>query len=157
MLRDRPHLPGSSDRGFPEFLAEPRKSFPHAVYVQGDQPYSICDLGVCCREYIDESIACYGAILFRNLPLRASDGFIAFLKTLGYEAMTYEGRSAYRHKGDDDDAVYTSSDDLKEETTEMHNEMSYRLVFSKKVSVCSYACMHVCMYVCVYVCMYVCM
>ena len=133
-LRGRPYLVGSLDGGFPEFLAGPTESFPHAVQVQSDQRCSLSESAAHCREYIDENLPNQGAILFRNLPMSTAKDFSAFVKELGYDAMTYDGGNAHRNEVDRDVSTYTASDDPKEETIEMHNEMSYNSVFPQKVS-----------------------
>ena len=135
-LRDRPYLHGSSDGGFPEFLAGPTESFPHAVQVQSDQRCSLSESAAHCREYIDENLPNQGAILFRNLPMSTAKDFSAFVKELGYNAMTYDGGSGLRNKVDRDASTYTASEDPKEHSIEMHNEMSYKRVFPQKVRIC---------------------
>ena len=135
-LRDRQYLPGSSNGGFPEFLAGPTESFPHAVQVQSDQRCSLSESAAHCREYIDENLPNQGAILFRNLPMSTAKEFSAFVKELSYDAMTYEGGSANRNEVDRDVSIYTASDDPKEQCIEVHNEMSYKSVFPQKVRIC---------------------
>ena len=132
-LRDRPYLHGSSDGGFPEFLAGPTESFPHAVQVQSDQQCSLSESAAHCREYIDGNLANQGAILFRNLPMSTAKAFSAFVKELGYDALDYEGGSGYRNNVDRDASTYTASNEPKEESIGMHNEMSYSSIFPQKV------------------------
>ena len=122
-LRDRPYLHGSSDGGFPEFLAGPTESFPHAVQVQSDQRCSLSESAAHCREYIDGNLPNQGAILFRNLPMSTAKDFSAFVKQLGYDAMAYEG-TAIRHNVDRYVSIYTASDEPPKACIEMHNEMS---------------------------------
>ena len=135
-LRDRPYLPGSLDGGFPEFLAGPTESFPHAVQVQSDQRCSLSESAAHCREYIDENLANQGAILFRNLPMSTAKDLSAFVMELGYDAMTYEGGTGSRDKVDRDASTYTASNNPKEESIEMHNELSYKSIFPRKVRIC---------------------
>ena len=132
-LRDRPYLHGSSDGGFPEFLAGPTESFPHAVQVQSDQRCSLSESAAHCREYIDGNLPNQGAILFRNLPMSIAKDFSAFVKQLGYNAMSYGGGTGNRHNVDRDVSIYTASDEPPKACIEMHNEMSYKSVFPQKV------------------------
>ena len=53
-LRGRQFLPGSSGAGFPEFLAEPRDSFPLGVRVTNKNQSSLTELTVKCMEYVEE-------------------------------------------------------------------------------------------------------
>ena len=132
-LREQPYLAGSSDRGYPEFLAGPTESFPHAVQVQSDQRCSLSESAAHCREYIDGNLPNQGAILFRNLPMSTAKDFSAFAKELGYDALNYLGGSAYRHEVDPSASTYTASDDPKEQSIDTHNEMSYTNIVAQKV------------------------
>ena len=132
-VRDRPYLAGSSAGGFPEFLAEPTDSFPHAIQAQTPQERSLNNWAVRCREYIDTNLIDQGAILFRNLPMRTAGHFAAFCKELGYHGMGYEGGAGFRHVVNKDAFVYTASDNPKEFNIGMHNEMSYMFGSPKKV------------------------
>lgn len=53
-LRDRQFLPGSSGGGFPEFLAEPRDSFPLGVRVNNRNQSSLAELSKKCMDYVEE-------------------------------------------------------------------------------------------------------
>ena len=132
-LRDRQYLPGSTGGGFPEFLAEPRESFPHGVQIGGEQS-TVRDTADQCRAYIDKSLPEHGAILFRNLPMRTPDEFSVFVKKLGYEAATNEGGSAHREEVDANASTYTVSNEPPEMNIEMHNEMAYKAKFPRKVN-----------------------
>ena len=130
-LRDRPFLPGSSDGGFPEFLAEPTESFPHAVQVQRE--LSLEESSATVRKYIDENLVQQGAILFRGLPLRTVDDYAAFQIHLGYDAMGYEGGTGARTMVNKDASMYTASDFPPEDSMDMHNDMAYSSIFPHKV------------------------
>ena len=67
-IKGRPSTAGSSGEGFPEFLAEPRESFPHGVLVTNPQQSSLAQLTAKCMEYVEENLIHHPAILFRNLP-----------------------------------------------------------------------------------------
>ena len=133
-LRNRNYLPGSKSDGFPEFLAEPRDSLPHAIgLAQGG--FSVREAAFQCREYIEKNLTSHGAILFRKLPLRKSADFSEFVKHIGYQAMDYKGGIAIRHVVDAKASTYTASDKPKEGTIEMHNEMAYKSTFPMKASI----------------------
>ena len=69
-IKDRPSMAGSTGEGFPEFLAEPRESFPHGVLVTNPQQSSLAQLTAKCMEYVEENLTHHPAILFRNLPAK---------------------------------------------------------------------------------------
>ena len=68
-LRNRKYLPGSTGVGFPEFLAEPRDTFPLYVRVMNRYNSSLVELTILSRKYVKENFASIPAILFRDLPL----------------------------------------------------------------------------------------
>ena len=74
-LRDRPFMVGSRGEGFPEYLAEPRESLPHAVFVHNPYQASLAELAAQCMEYVEENLTHDPAILFRNLPAQTAQDF----------------------------------------------------------------------------------
>ena len=130
-LRDRPFLPGSSDGGFPKFLAEPTESFPHAVQVQ--RVLSLEESAATVRKYIDENLVQQGAILFRGLPLRTVDDYAAFQIHLGYDAMGYEGGSGLRTMVNKDATIYTASEIPTGDSLYLHGDMAYSSISPHKV------------------------
>ncbi|KAJ7374073.1 hypothetical protein OS493_009404 [Desmophyllum pertusum] len=131
-LRDRPFLPGSTGGGFPEFLAEPRDSFPHGVRVHNRNQSSLAELTEKCMEYMEENIAHSPAILFRDLPAKTTEDFITIAKTSQMNR-SYIGGTGYRTLLDEESGVATGTDDPPELTAEPHNEMSYIPNFPAKV------------------------
>ena len=133
-LRGRQFLPGSSGSDFPEFLAEPRDSFPLSVRVKTPNHYSLAELTVKCMEFVEENFSHSPAILFRGLPAKTAGDFAIIAKAVPDKAITYEGGNGNRVELDKDVGTYTASDDPMEYTIEMHNELVYSDVFPSKVS-----------------------
>ena len=132
-LRDRDFTPGSSDGGFPEFLAEPRDSFPLGIRVQNPNHASLAELSVRCMEFVEENHPKSPAILFRGLPAKTADDFSTIANQIPWKPLVYEGGSAFRTKVDEKAKTYTASEDPNEVTIDMHNEMSYLSSFPRKV------------------------
>ena len=80
-LRDRQFLPDSSGGGFPEFLAEPRDSFPLGVRVKNSNQSSLAELAEKCMDFIQENFWRSPAILFRGLPAGTAEDFSIIAKT----------------------------------------------------------------------------
>ena len=133
-LRDRPFLPGSSGGGFPEFLAEPRDSFPLGVRVNNWNQSSLAELTEKCMDYVKEHFSCNPAILFRGLPAETAEDFSTIAKGTQERPLTYEGGTALRTQVDKNAATYTASNEANCYTVELHNEMAYNDVFPSKVS-----------------------
>ena len=132
-IRDRPFTPGSSDGGFPEFLAEPRESFPLGVRVDTLKQSSLTEMAARCMEFVEKNLSHSPAILFRGLPARSAEDFSIIAQGIPWKHMTYEGGGANRNRVDQSSATYTASNDPKEYTIEPHNEMSYMDSFPSKV------------------------
>ena len=133
-LRDRQFLPGSSGGGFPEFLAEPRDSFPLAVRVNNRNQSSLAELTEKCMDYVKEHISRNPAILFRGLPAETANDFSIIAKATREKSLIYEGGTAPRSQVDKIAGTYTASDEANCFTVELHNEMAYNDVFPSKVS-----------------------
>ena len=133
-LRDRPFLPGCSGGGFPEFLAEPRDSFPLGVRVNNWNQSSLAELTEKCMDYVKEHFSCNPAILFRGLPAETAEDFSTIAKGTQERPLTYEGGTALRTQVDKNAATYTASNEANCYTVELHNEMAYNDVFPSKVS-----------------------
>ena len=133
-LKDRPFTVGSAVEGFPEFLGEPRESFPHGVRVINPHQFSLAELTTKCMEYVEENHAQHPAILFRGLPAETAQDFSTIAKDIPWKRMTYEGGTAFRQQIDKSVGTYTASDDPDEVTIDPHNEMSYTEVYPSKVS-----------------------
>ena len=132
-LRDRQFLPGSSGGGFPEFLAEPRDSFPLGVRVNNRNQSSLAGLAAKCMDFIKENISRSPAILFRGLPAKTVEDFSIIAKTSEMK-YSYLGGTANRTVIDKETGVSTSTEDPDECTIELHNEQSYSAYFPSKVS-----------------------
>ena len=132
-LRDRPFLPGSSGGGFPEFLAEPRDSFPLGVRVNNRNQSSLGELTEKCMEYVEENISHSPAILFRDLPAKTANDFSTIAQAIQEKALTCEGINSNRSQVDKNAATYTASNHPLCYTIEPHNELAYNEVFPSKV------------------------
>ena len=133
-LRDRRFLPGSSGGGFPEFLAEPRDSFPLGVRVNNRNQSSLAELTEKCMDYLKEHFSSNPAILFRGLPAKTAEDFSIIAKATRKKSLTYEGGTAPRTQVDQNTGTYTASNEANCYTVELHNEMAYNDVFPSKVS-----------------------
>ena len=133
-LKDRPFTVGSTGEGFPEFLGEPRESFPHGVKVNNQHQFTLAELTEKCMEYVEENHSQYPAILFRNLPAQTAQDFSTIAKEIPWKRMTYEGGTSYRQQIDKSVGTYTANDDPDEMTIDPHNEMAYTTVYPSKVN-----------------------
>lgn len=124
-LRGRQFLPGSSGADFPEFLAEPRESFPLGVRVKNKNQSSLAELTVRCMEYVEENLSLYPVILFRGLPAKTAEDFSIIAKAIPFKSMEYIGGNGIRPPVDKDVRVYAASEEPDLFTIEMHNEMAY--------------------------------
>ena len=133
-LKDRPFTVGSTGEGFPEFLGEPRESFPHGVRVINLHQSSLSKLTAKCMEYVEENYAQHPAILFRGLPAETAQDFSTIAKEIPWKGMSYKGGTAFRQQVDNIVGTYTANDDPDDVTIDPHDEMSYTDVYPSKVS-----------------------
>ena len=131
-LRDRQFLPGSTGGDFPEFLAEPRDSFPLGVRVNNRNQSSLAELTEKCMEQVEENFSLSPAILFRGLPAETAEDFSVIAKASKMNFIS-SGGTGYRTLIDKEAGVATASDDPNEYTIEPHNEHSYMATFPSKV------------------------
>ena len=131
-LQGRKFLPGSSEGGFPEFLAEPRESFPLAVRVNNWNQSSLTELTAKCMEYVDENILHSPAILFRGLPAKTGEDFSIIAQTIQNQ-FCYDGGTGYRTTIDKQRMVTTASEEPSELSIYPHNEMSYARISPARV------------------------
>ena len=136
-LRDRQFLPGSSGGGFPEFLAEPRDSFPLGVRVNNRNQSSLGELTEKCMEYVEENIPHCPAILFRDLPAKTAEDFSIIAQAIQGETVPYEGllNMGFRSQIDQSAGTYTTTETPPSYTIEPHNEMAYCEGFPSKVRI----------------------
>ena len=127
-------MAGSTGKGFPKFLAEPRESFPHGVLVTNPQKSSLAQLTAKCMEYVEEYLIHHPAILFRNLPGKTEEDFSIIAREIPGKALTYEGGASFRQRIDENIGTYTANNDPDEISIDPHNEMSYSSVYPSKVS-----------------------
>ena len=132
-LKDRPFTVGATGEGFPEFLAEPRESFPHGVLVNNPHKYSLAELTEKCMEYVEENLAHNSAILFRNLPAQTAQDFSIIAQGIPWKALSTKGGANLRSKVDKNVGTYTANDDPGEISITPHNELSYTDVYPSKV------------------------
>ena len=133
-IKDRPSMAGSTGEGFPEFLAEPRESFPHGVLITNPQQSSLAQLTAKCMEYVEENLIQHPAILFRNLPAQTEEDFSIIAREIPGKALTYEGGASFRQRMDTNIGTYISNNDPDEMSIDPHNELSYSSVYPSKVS-----------------------
>ena len=133
-LKDRPFTVGSKGEGFPEFLGEPRESFPHGLRIINPYQSSLAELTAKCMEYVEEHHAQHPAILFRGLPAQTAQDFSTIAKGIPWKGMTYEGGASFRQKIDKSVGTYTVNNDPDDMTIDLHNEMAYTNVYPSKVS-----------------------
>ena len=143
-LKDRPFTIGSTGEGFPEFLGEPRESFPHGVRVINPHQSSLAELTTKCMEYVKENHAQHPAILFRGLPAKTAQDFATIAKGIPWKGMTTEGGASFRQKVDKSAGTYTANDDPDDLAIDPHNELSYVKVYPSKVSTLIKCRMHEC-------------
>ena len=132
-LRDRQFLPGSTGGDFPEFLAEPRDSFPLGVRVHNRNQSSLTELSEKCMDYVEENFSHSPAILFRGLPAETAEDFSVIAKASKMKCI-YFGGTASRTVIDKETGVATASEAPDEYTIQPHNEQSYMATFPSKVS-----------------------
>ena len=120
-LRDRQFLPGSSGGGFPEFLAEPRDSFPLSVRVNNRNQSSLAELSKKCMDYVEGNFSRSPAILFSGLPAETAEDFSVIAKKSKMNCAHFGG-TGYRAFIDKEAGIATASDDPDEYTIEPHNE-----------------------------------
>ncbi|CAH1783493.1 unnamed protein product [Owenia fusiformis] len=137
-LAGRPFMPGGEGENFPKYLEEPRENFP--VLVTGtDAGISPTDSPKACAEAVKEKLKDqllkYGAILYRDFPIKNHDDFAEFFNNLGpYKSMDYKGGAAVRNTvGSQNKNVYTASREPPEWTIEPHNEMAYMSYWPKLI------------------------
>ena len=133
-LKDRPFTIGSTGKGFPEFLGEPRESLPHGLRVICPQQSSLAKLSAKCMEYVEENHTEHPAILFRGLPAETAQDFATITKAIPWKGMTTEGGASFRQKIDKSAGTYTANDDPDDLSIDPHNELSYIKVYPTKVS-----------------------
>lgn len=133
-LRGRQFLPGASEGGFPEFLEEPRESFPLGVRVLNSNQSSLAELATKCMEYVQENLSHNPAILFRGLPAKTAEDFSIIAQVIQGQTLTFQGGLGYRARVDEKVGTYTASEHPKPYSIELHNEMSFNDIFPSKVS-----------------------
>ena len=132
-LRGRQFLPGSSGSDFPEFLAEPRDSFPLGVRVKNPDQSSLSDLTAKCMDYMEENFPRSPAIVFRDLPAQTAEDFSAMARAIPHKRIRHFTGKGIRSVVDEDVGIYTASDRPMRHTIELHNEMAYREYFPSRV------------------------
>jgi alpha-ketoglutarate-dependent taurine dioxygenase len=83
------------------------------------------------RDFIEEQIVTYGAVLFRDFPIASADDFRQFTEAVSGELLEYRERSSPRSEVGDN--VYTSTDYPPSQKIFPHNEHSYAVSFPLKL------------------------
>jgi alpha-ketoglutarate-dependent taurine dioxygenase len=83
------------------------------------------------RQFLEEKLQKYGAILFRGFDLREPEDLEAFIQAVSGESLEYRERSSPRHavKGN----IYTSTDYPPSQPIFLHNENSYQKEWPLKI------------------------
>ena len=124
---------GSQGEGFPEYLAAPKESLPHAVLVHNPHQASLEELTIKCMEYVEDNITSTPAILFRNLPAKTAQDFSTIAGAIPWKGLEYKGGPNYRNKADKEAGTYTANDDPCHISIAPHNELSYTNAYPSKV------------------------
>ena len=125
-LAGRKFLPGSWHHEFPQYLNNPQPDFPHVVRpsnIAQKANLSLADWADIVRQYLDDNLTKYGAILLRSLPIEDEKQFSQLINQLRYTPQSYKGGLGYRKMQLKN--VMTASDEPKEYSIELHNEMAY--------------------------------
>ncbi|EDV26366.1 uncharacterized protein TRIADDRAFT_54279 [Trichoplax adhaerens] len=125
-LAGRKFLPGSWHHQFPQQLNNPQSDFPHVVTPSNTTDtakLSLTDWATVVRQYLDDNLTKYGAILVRSLPIQNEAHFSHLVSQLKYNPQSYKGGLGYRQQKLTN--VMTASDEPKEYSIELHNEMAY--------------------------------
>ena len=130
-LRGRKYLPGADKPTFPKYLQNPTGDFPYGLKAVSKPRKSLKDWSQICREYIQDLLPKYRAMLFRDLPLNSVEDIQNFVVETGFTGMEYVGGSAYRQKVQQD--LFSASDEPPEISMDLHNEMSYLESYPRKV------------------------
>ena len=132
-LKGRPFMQGSEGDGCPEYLAEPKESLPHAVWVHNPHQASLEELTIKCMEYVEHNIIRTPAILFRNLPAQTAQDFSIIAKAIQWKGLEYKGSPNYRVKADKEAGTYNANDDPSHISIAPHNELSFTNAYPSKV------------------------
>ena len=133
-LRGRQFLPGALEGGFPEFLEEPRESFPLGMRVLNSNQSSLAELATKCMQYVENNLSHNPAILFRGLPAKTAEDFSIIAQVIQGQTLTFKGGLGYRAQVDEKVGTYTASEHPKPYSIDLHNEMSFNDIFPSKVS-----------------------
>ena len=132
-LKGRPFMQGSEGDGCPEYLAEPKESLPHAVWVHNPHQASLEELTIKCMEYVENNIKRTPAILFRNLPAQTAQDFSTIAKAIPWKGLKHIGSPNFRNKADKEAGTYNANDDPCHFSIAPHNELSYTNAYPSKV------------------------
>ena len=132
-LKGRPFMQGTEGDGCPEYLAEPKESLPHAVWVHNPHQASLEELTIKCMEYVEDNIIRTPAILFRNLPAQTAQDFSTIAKAIPWKGLEYKGSPNYRVKADKEAGTYNANDDPSHISIAPHNELSFTNAYPSKV------------------------
>ena len=131
VLRGRKYLSGADKPTFPQYLQNAKEDFPYALKAVSDPDRTLRDWSRICRQYIQDLLPKYKAMLFRNLPLHSAEDIRNFVVGTGFKGMEYIGGNAYRQKVQQD--LFSASDEPPEISMDLHNEMAYLENYPRKV------------------------
>lgn len=83
------------------------------------------------REFIEARVLEYGAVLFRNFPIKSVEEFEAFIGSVSPGAIEYRFRASPRTRVSGN--IYTSTDYPADQPIFPHNEHSYSPVFPLRI------------------------
>ena len=84
------------------------------------------------RDYINQHLSKYGAILFRNFNVKTVDGFEQFMRSLSGELLEYRYRSTARQRVGH--RIYMSTDYPPSALLPLHCEMAYQRDWPMKIA-----------------------
>ncbi|XP_057301105.1 uncharacterized protein LOC130635699 [Hydractinia symbiolongicarpus] len=129
-IRGRKFLVGSSHKEMPEFLSYTHNPNLKAVRFEGDKS----KVATAVREYIDANLQSSSAILFKGLPIESEHDFNRIITATDYKMLPYVGGVASRDSLVEN--VYEASNEPKEMSIDLHNEMSCLKRFPQKIMFC---------------------
>ncbi|MBE9004883.1 TauD/TfdA family dioxygenase [Fortiea sp. LEGE XX443] len=84
------------------------------------------------RDWIEQQLIQYGALLFRNFQVNSHSEFANFMQGIAGELIEYSYRSTPRTQVDG--KIYTSTEYPPDQSIPLHNEMAYSLNWPMKIA-----------------------
>ena len=129
-IRDRKYLASSHNPNMPQFLNYEHHHMMDCVKYIGEP--SLEFYAKAFRNYIDDNLVDYNAILCKSTPVRDDKDFSMFMKLIELPQMEYISGNASRDRIVDE--IYEASNEPPELSIDTHNEMAYLTTFPSKVN-----------------------